>query len=352
MSREVPPVFERVIGQPEAVSFLAASRAHPVHAYLFLGPAGTGRSEAAASFAASLFCEHGGCGRCRSCEEVLARRHPDLVFVEREGASIRVAQAAEVVRLAARTPRAASYQVLVLVDFHLLGSAAPTLLKTIEEPPETTIIIVTAESVPADFATIASRCSRVEFHPLGEQVIERALLAEGAERERAALAAKASSGRLDRARLLLGDEGLAARLARWHSVPASLNGTGARAAELAASLLSSANEPVEALEARQAAQLAALVEEAKSGGERGLPGRAEIEAQHRRERRRARTDEIRAGLATLAGVYRARLGGEAATARAAITALAAIEEASARLFLNVDESLLLEWLLLQLDRAG
>ncbi len=348
----MPPVLQRVVGQEKAIAFLAASLSHPLHAYLFLGPAGTGGSEAAACFAAALFCENGGCGSCEVCRETLARRHPDLVFVERQGASIRVAQAAEVVRLAARTPRAAPYQVLVLVDFHLVGSAAPTLLKTIEEPPETTIVIVTAESVPADFVTIASRCSPVEFRSLGEGDVMAALVRDGAEPATASLAAKASGGRLDRARLLLGDERLSERMARWHGLPSSLNGTGARVAELASALVAAANEPVELLESRQAEELALLLEEAKASGEKGLGGRAEIEAQHKRERRRVRTDDLRAGLSALAAVYRARLGSEPATARAAIAALAAIDEASSRLLLNVDETLLLEWLLLQLDRAG
>jgi DNA polymerase-3 subunit delta' len=348
----IPPVLERMVGQRQAVLFLAASVPNPVHAYLFVGPPGTGRSEAAASFAACLFCPKGGCGSCPVCSEVLAGRHPDLVFVEREGASISRAQAREVVRLAARSPRVAPYQVLVLVDFHLLGAAVPSLLKTIEEPPETTIIIVTAESVPADFVTIASRCSRLDFSPLTPSDVAAALVAEGASPERADLAARAAGGRLDRARVLLDDEGLAARMERWHGIPSALNGTGAKAASLAIELVAAANEPVGVLEAQQERQLAELAEQAKAAGERGIPGRAEIEAQQRRERRRLRTDELRAGLARLGSVYRARLGADPRTARAAMVALEAIDEAASRLLLNVDETLLLEWLLLQLERAG
>ncbi|MHB8458149.1 MAG: DNA polymerase III subunit delta', partial [Acidimicrobiales bacterium] len=137
------PVLDRIAGQPSAVELLRSSVAHPLHAYLFVGPPGTGREDAARAFAAALFCNEGGCGVCAICDETLAGRHPDLVVVKRQGASISVKQAAEVVRLASRTPRAAPYQVLVLVDFHLLGQAAPTLLKTIEEPPSTTVIVVT-----------------------------------------------------------------------------------------------------------------------------------------------------------------------------------------------------------------
>lgn len=348
----IAPVLDRVVGQPAVVSLLRSSLAHPVHAYLFVGPPGTGRKEAAVAFAAALFCPEGGCGSCSVCTETLAGRHPDLVVVERQGASISVKQAGEVVRLASRTPRAAPYQVLVLVDFHLVGQAAPILLKTLEEPPVSTVIIVTAESVPADFVTIASRCARVEFRPLTEPDLVEALVREGAERAAAEAVAQAAQGQLDRARLLIADEGLSSRVARWRGVPARLDGSGATAALLAAELLAGADESIAVVEAQQAAELEQLQAEAKAAGDRGVPGRAEIEARHRREKRRVRTDDLRAGLATLAGVYRQRLSGGPVDARAAIASIEVIDEAASRLTLNVDASLLLEWLLVELDRLS
>jgi DNA polymerase-3 subunit delta' len=348
----VAPVLDRVVGQASAVAALRAATRAPLHAYLFVGPPGTGREEAARAFAAALFCPNGGCGTCAVCEAVLAGQHPDLVVVERQGASISVKQAAEVVRLASRTPRAAPYQVLVLVDFHLVGQAAPTLLKTIEEPPSTTVIVVTAESVPADFVTIASRCARIEFRPLAEPELVEALMREGAERATAEAVAQVAEGRLDRARLLVGDPGLSARVARWRELPSRLDGTGATAAIAAAELVAAANEPVEVVKARQAAELEELAEHAKSVGERGVPGRADIEARHRREQRRVRTDELRAGLATLAGLYRGRLDSGPTEARSAIHAIELIDEAAERLTLNVNDTLLLEWLLVRLDRLN
>lgn len=350
-AQPVAPVFQRIIGQPAAVRLLAASVASPLHAYLFIGPPGTGREEAAVCFAAALFCPQGGCGVCAVCRETLARRHPDLVVVEREGAAISVPQAAEVARLALRTPRAAPYQVLVLVEFHLLGQAAPTLLKTIEEPPPSTVIIVTAESVPPDFVTIASRCARVEFRPLGESDLVEALVQDSVDRQTAEAVAKAAHGRLDRARLLVDDAGFAARIARWRELPTRLDGTGATAARLAAELVAGANEPVEVVKARQAAAAQERAATAKATGERPLPAR-ELEARERREQRRARTDELRAGLATLQATYCERLGASAPVARAAVRAIELIDEAGRRLTLNVNESLLLEWLTLELDRLA
>jgi DNA polymerase-3 subunit delta' len=348
----VAPVLDRIVGQPGAVAALKAAVRAPLHAYLFVGPPGTGREDAAAAFAAALFCPNGGCGTCEVCRATLEGRHPDLVVVERQGAAIRVLEAAEVTRLASRSPRAAPYQVLVLVDFHLLGSAAPTLLKTIEEPPAGTVIIVTADSVPGDFVTIASRCARVDFRPLREEELVEALEREGAEHESARSVAKVAQGRLDRARVLLGDEGLSVRVARWRDLPDRLDGSGALAATAAAELVAAANEPVEVLKQRQAAEVERLGEEAKAAGERGIQGRSEIDARHRREQRRVRTDELRLGFATLAGVYRGRLQAGSSAARSAIQALELIDEAASRLILNVNETLLLEWLLVELDKVG
>jgi len=345
------PVLDRIVGQKGAVRMLRASLRAPLHAYLFAGPPGTGREEAAAAFAAALFCPDGGCSKCEVCRATLERRHPDLVVVEREGAAIARWQVDEVVRLASRSPRAAPYQVLVLVDFHLIGAAAPALLKTIEEPPSTTVIIVTADSVPADFVTIASRCARVDFRPLSSEDLVEVLVGEGADRGAAETVAQVARGRLDRARLLLQDPGFSHRVALWRDLPAHLDGTGATAAALAAQLVASAEEPVEVVRQRQARELEERAAQASAAGERSVPGRAEIEARHRREQRRVRTDELRAGLAVLAGSYRRRLDGAGGQSRSAITAIELIDEAASRLLLNVNETLLLEWLLVKLDRV-
>lgn len=344
------PVLDRIVGQPRAVQLLDASVAHPVHAYLFLGPAGTGKREAAMAFAAALTCPNGGCGTCPSCLETLAGRHPDVVVIERQGASILVPQAQEVVRLALRTPRAARFQVLVLVDFHLVEQAAPVLLKTIEEPPDTTVVLVLAENVPPDLVTIASRCSTVNFDPLASEDVVSVLVREGAAVAAATAVADVAGGRLDRARLLVSEDGFFERLERWRSVPTRLDGTGATVVLLAEELVSAAAEPVEAVKVRQAAEMEELAAQAERQGERSIPGRAVIEERHRREQRRVRTDEMRAGLATLAGVYRARLDGSPpAVVSTALRAIDLVGEAAERLTRNVNDMLLLEWLLLRLD---
>jgi len=254
--------------------------------------------------------------------------------------------------MALRTPRASRYQVLVLVDFDLVEKAAPALLKTIEEPPDTTVIILIAETVPSCFVTIASRCVQVQFKPLGDEAVIEVLMREGVEVAVATSVAEAAGGRLDRARLLVRDSSFAERLQRWRTVPSLLDGTGARLAEVADELLASLAEPLEVLRTRQAEELALLQEEAERRGERAIVGRTAIEERHRRELRRVRTDELRAGLSALSAMYRERLfEPKVSTQRlkATLAAMAAIDEAATRLSRNVNETMLLQWLLLRLD---
>ncbi len=346
------PVLERVKGQSEVVGVLRGSLVAPLHAYLFIGPPGTGRREAAIAFATALLCPNGGCGKCPSCAEALALRHPDLEVVERVGASILIDQAREVGRLAQLTPRFARYHVLVLVDFDIVDEAAPALLKTIEEPPDSTVIIITAEGVPRPFVTIASRCVQVQFRPLELESIVEVLTAEGADAALAASVAEAAGGRLDRARLLVRDPGFVERLHRWRTVPTQLDGTGAKVAELAEALVASASEPLELVRARQAEEIAQLQQEAERRGDKAIPRRAELEARHKRELRRVKTDELRAGLDALMSVYRDRLVAPEATPqrlKTTLGALAFLNEASTRLSRNVNETMLLQWLLLHLD---
>ena len=106
------------------------------------------------------------------------------------------------------------------------------------------------------------------------------------------------------------------------------------------------------MRARQAEELEALKEEAERRGEKSIAGRDAVEARHKRELRRVRTDELRAGLDALLSVYRERLVAADVLRqrlRTTLAAMAAIDEAGTRLSRNVNETMLLQWLLLRLD---
>src|ERR1700694_1054120 len=153
-------LYQSVPGQPAATRALRAAAFSPLHAYLLVGPPGSGKKAAAVAFAASLICPRGGCGSCRDCTRVMSERHPDLIVKERTGPFITVDDARDIARLAMRSPAEGARQVLVLVDFHLAERAAPALLKTIEEPPASTYFVVLAEHVRADLAPLSRACAR------------------------------------------------------------------------------------------------------------------------------------------------------------------------------------------------
>lgn len=345
-----PGLYTDVVGQDRAVAHLVAAAKAPVHAYLLVGPAGTGTREAARSFAAALLCADGGCSNCEICRRVVAGVHPDVRFFERTGASLRVEEIKPILEAASLSPAEAPRKVLVLVDFHLVAEQYPRLLKTIEEPPATTVFVVLAEQVPPELSTIASRCVRIDFPPAPEKAVREALVAGGVDATVAAEAAAASGGRMDRARLLASDPGFAERREAWRAVPGRLDGTGATAATLADQLLAGLESMLEPLAARHAEELVALAERARLYGDQ--PGvRKDTEARHKREERRLRTDELRFGLSALAGAYRDRLASDRSPAEA-LAALDAIATANEALIRNPNTTLLLQALLVRLGRPA
>jgi DNA polymerase-3 subunit delta' len=365
--------FAAVVGQEQAVATLTAAASRPVHAYLFVGPAGSGKSAAARSFAAALLCPAiPADSACDTCRRVFAGVHPDVIEVEREGAAISIDTAREVSRLAAISPVEGSRKIIILHDFHLVEDAGPALLKTIEEPPATAVFVILAEYVPPELVTIASRCVRVDFLPLSTEQVAQVLEREGVEPARAMTLADASGRRLDRARLLATDMGFEVRRQAWLDVPDRLDGTGASAAVVAQELVGLLDSSVEPLKLRQDAERAALEERnaraASVGGAGRSPragsrtakamlvvGVAEMETRHRREQRRQRTDELRGGLATLASAYRDRLSRAAGDPRrraVAVHAIQRIDQLGRDLQYNPGELLQLQALLTRLGADG
>jgi DNA polymerase-3 subunit delta' len=354
--RPSPSLFEGIVGQDDAVAALKAAAVNPVHAYLFRGPEGNGGLAAAHGFAAALLCPTGGCGVCATCRGALAGTDPDLHVVRRSGASLSKDTMRQVVALAQRRPLAAARQVIVVLEMHLVLDRAPVLLKTLEEPPGQTVFVLLADELTPDLTTIASRCAEVLFPPVPREVVARALEDTGVAPDMAAVVAESSGGNLDRARVMVDDPDVAARVALWASVPDELASSGASVSTLARRVLESADRAVEPLRLAHDREIESLTEAAKDMGERGLPGRKEIVEQHQREERRFRTDALRAGLGVLARTYRTRVtrGARLGIAsgdldvRAATDAVGLITEVAQALPRNPNEALLLQSLFTRL----
>lgn len=282
--------FQGIVGQHRAVEQLRAAIARPVHAYMFVGPAGSGKRSAALAFAAALLDD----------DRALRMLHPDVSIVEREGASVTVGQAREISRLAALSPVEGSRKVLILTEFHLAREAGPALLKTIEEATDSTVFVVLAESVPKDLVTVASRCVRVEFCAMSKDEIVTALVAEGADEAQAHEAAEMAAGNIDRARLLISDPEVAQRHALWRTALERLDGSGSAVATLVDEVIAALDHASAPLLARQERQVAEIETAVKAGG-RSMTVLKNLQLQHKREQRRLRADDLKSGFAILAG---------------------------------------------------
>ncbi|MDH3295925.1 MAG: hypothetical protein OER95_16535 [Acidimicrobiia bacterium] len=340
-----------VVGQREALARLEQAAVNPVHAYMLLGRRGTGTFRAALGFAGLVLAgtveASDVAGRERAVRLALDQTHPDLLIFEPQGSALRVSEAEEIIRAGLRTPVEGSRKVIIAFGVDAIEEAAiGKLLKVLEEPPPSTVFVLLADEVPPEIVTIASRCVPVEFGPLSVIDLQRALVTDGVDPDRAAVAAVAAGGDIDRARLLATDDALADRAELWRRIPDELNGTGSRACELVDEVRAGMDRAQGPLEARQADELAQLEARVEQLGERGS-GRADLVARHKREVRRLRSDELMFGLAVLSRVYRDRLvAGDDPTAEAA---LAAIQAAAENLIRNPNEALLLQDLFLKLS---
>jgi DNA polymerase III subunit delta' len=175
----------------------------PLHAYLFCGPAGTGKREVARAFAAALLAD-GAEDPTSARERALRGSHPDLTWVAPSGATEMLVADVErpVVAAAALTPFEGRRRVFVIEGADAMNDqAANRMLKTLEEPPDFTHLLLLADRRENVLATIVSRCQLVRFDALAWQAMAERV--PGAEGDRAQACA----------RLALGDAGVAARLA-------------------------------------------------------------------------------------------------------------------------------------------
>ncbi|MDT0423493.1 MULTISPECIES: DNA polymerase III subunit delta' [Streptomyces] len=297
----------------------AASGSRMTHAWLFTGPPGSGRAEAARAFAAALQCVspdrtlggEPGCGFCEGCHTALIGTHADVEFVRTDLLSIGVKETRDLVRRAQLSPATGRWQVIVLEDAdRLTEGAGNVLLKAVEEPAPRTVWLLCAPSLEDVLPTIRSRCRHLSLRtPPVDAVADLLVRRDGVDPALAASVARATQGHIDRARRLATDERARARRAAVLKLPVRLGdvGAGLRAAqELIDAAGDDAKEVAEVTDEKETEELRAALG-AQAGGRlpRGTAG-AMKELQDRQKRRSTRTqrDSLDLALLDLTGFYR------------------------------------------------
>ena len=310
-------VWSSLVGQQHTIATLqrAVAGHGMTNAWLFTGPPGSGRSNAAIAFAAALQCEQGtGCGECHACRTALAGSHPDVSVTRSETSMLYIKDMRELVHRSALAPVEKRHQVMIIEDADRLGDASGrtgnTLLKAIEEPTPKTVWLLCAPTVEDVLPTIRSRCRNVSLAtPTATQVARFLVERHGVSESVAAFAARASQGHIGRARALALDENTRNRRREVVALPGGLTSLGA-CMNAAANLVDIARDETAALtetsNARDLRDLEALYgddRKAKMSRAYRASLRELQHAQKQREKRRV-LDVIDRGLMDVMSVYR------------------------------------------------
>lgn len=189
-----------VTGHQRAVELLSNSitQGHVAHAYLFTGPPHVGKSTLARAFAQALNCDREGdpCGQCRACRLIARDRHHDVQIVQvgveaeggieenddskptkKPGASIGIERVRALQREAALAPYEARRKVYMILEAEqMTAEAANCLLKTLEEPPQRVVWILTTVDAGRLLPTVVSRCQQVALSPLPASLVRQTLV--------------------------------------------------------------------------------------------------------------------------------------------------------------------------------
>jgi DNA polymerase-3 subunit delta' len=207
-------VFDDLIDQEAVIATLkdavAASKdsannsQEMTHSWLFTGPPGSGRSNAAIAFAGALLCEKGGCNVCTNCLTVKDGSHADIELIRTEGLSIKVDEVRELITRTSWSPSVGNYRVVVIEDAdRLTESAANALLKVIEEPGARTVWLLCAPTLTDVLPTIRSRCRHLTLRTPSVNAVTKLLFErDGIDPELAEFASAAAQGHVGRAKYL------------------------------------------------------------------------------------------------------------------------------------------------------
>ncbi|MGW5043654.1 DNA polymerase III subunit delta' [Streptomyces griseoluteus] len=289
------------------------------HAWLFTGPPGAGRNQAARAFAAALQCVSPdralggtpGCGFCDGCHTALLGTHADVSSVAAVGAEILVKDMRDTVRKSYTSPANGRWQIILVEDAERLNEkSANAVLKAVEEPAPRTVWLLCAPSVEDVLPTIRSRCRHLNLRtPPVAAVADMLVRRDGVEPEVAAAAARATQGHVDRARRLATDPEARRRRASVLKLPLRIEEVGGclkAAQELVDAAAEDAKQLAEEMDGKETDELKTALGAAQGGRlPRGTAGvMKDLEDMQKRRRTRTQRDSLDVALGDLTGFYR------------------------------------------------
>ncbi|MFF4633165.1 DNA polymerase III subunit delta' [Streptomyces griseorubiginosus] len=289
------------------------------HAWLFTGPPGAGRNQAARAFAAALQCVSPdralggvpGCGFCDGCHTALIGTHADVTSVAAVGAQILADDMRDTVRKSFTSPANGRWQIILVEDAERLNEkSANAVLKAVEEPAPRTVWLLCAPSIEDVLPTIRSRCRHLNLStPSVDAVADMLVRREGIEPAAAMAAARATQGHVDRARRLATDPAARERRAAVLKLPLRIDDIGGclRAAqELVDAAADDAKQLAEEMDGKETEELKAAMGAVQGGRmPRGTAGvMKDLEDKQKRRRTRTQRDSLDLALTDLTAFYR------------------------------------------------
>ncbi|MFF6880508.1 MULTISPECIES: DNA polymerase III subunit delta' [unclassified Streptomyces] len=289
------------------------------HAWLFTGPPGAGRNQAARAFAAALQCVSPdralggspGCGFCDGCHTALIGTHADVTTVAAVGAQILADDMRDTVRKSFTSPATGRWQIILVEDAERLNEkSANAVLKAVEEPAPRTVWLLCAPSIEDVLPTIRSRCRHLNLStPRVDAIADMLVRREGIEPDVAAAAARATQGHVDRARRLATDPAARERRAAVLRLPLRVEDIGGAlkaAQELVDAAAEDAKQLAEEMDSKETEELKAALGAAQGGRmPRGTAGvMKDLEDKQKRRRTRTQRDSLDLALTDLTAFYR------------------------------------------------
>ncbi|MGW0292589.1 DNA polymerase III subunit delta' [Streptomyces tuirus] len=289
------------------------------HAWLFTGPPGAGRNQAARAFAAALQCVSPdralggspGCGFCDGCHTALIGTHADVTSVAAVGSQILAEDMRDTVRKSFTSPATGRWQIILVEDAERLNEkSANAVLKAVEEPAPRTVWLLCAPSIEDVLPTIRSRCRHLNLStPRVDAIADMLVRREGIEPDVAAAAARATQGHVERARRLATDPAARERRAAVLRLPLRVEEIGGAlkaAQELVDAAAEDAKQLAEETDSKETEELKAALGAAQGGRmPRGTAGvMKDLEDKQKRRRTRTQRDSLDLALTDLTAFYR------------------------------------------------